>query len=777
MAPIGEKKRFELEKSIEPIYTGGPVAFDSNEKILVTALTDRIIGTRSETGERLFSIKKDEDDYVTALAITSDSKKLIAAFRSRLLTIYEIPSGRRIKSMKAHETPVITMTIDPTNTLLATGGAEGLVKVWDIAGAYVTHSFRGHGGVISALCFGKHQNTWVLASGADDSRVRLWDLNSSRSMAVLEGHSSVIRGLTFEPTGSFLLSGSRDKTVQVWNIKKRSAVRTIPVFHSVEAIGWVNGQSDEKILYTAGEGNLILAWDWKSGSRLDPGVDTTHSETNAIIQVVPFSENTLLSVHSDLSLLLRKRVPGEGFITIKKLNGSFDEVIDCAWIGDDHLAVCSNTEFIDVISTDGTQVFGVLEGHTDIVLTLDSSEDGVWLATGAKDNTVRLWNLNIEDNVYKCIHVFTGHTASVTAVALGPLDVNGYPTFLASSSQDRTLKRFNLGSQLNKSDFSNRAVWTIKAHDRDVNAIQVSKDGRIIASASQDKTIKLWDSSTGEVVGVLRGHRRGVWACSFNPFSRQLASGSGDRTIRIWNVDTQQCVQTLEGHTGAILKLIYISQGTQVVSAAADGLVKVWSLSSGECVATLDNHEDRVWALASRFDGSLLVSGGADAVVSVWKDVTEEYIAKQAEELERRVEAEQLLSNFEQTEDWQQAIALALSLDRPHGLLRLFERVMTAPHQPNSITGNKDVDNVLVQLPDHQLIILFQRIRDWNTNSKTSMVAQRLLRLLLHSYSPEHLLKLSGIKDILDSMIPYTDRHLARVNDLIEDSYIVDYVI
>ncbi|EPY49801.1 U3 snoRNP-associated protein Utp13 [Schizosaccharomyces cryophilus OY26] len=778
MAPIAERTRFGLKRSIEPIYSGGPIGFASNEKILVTSLGDRIMGSNGETGEKIFSINKDEDDYVTSMIMTSDGSKLVVAFRSRLVTIYEVPSGRRLKSFKAHETQVITMTIDPTNSVLATGGAEGLVKVWDLAGGYTTHVLRGHGGIISALRFGKYQEKWVLASGADDTRVRLWDLNTSRSIATFEGHSSVIRGLTFDESGSFLLSGSRDKTVQVWDLKKRSAIRTIPVMHGVESLGWVNHPGkNEKVLYTAGEGNIILAWNWKTGARFNPDVQIIPNENNAIIQVISMDDNSLLTVHSDLSLLVQSLSIEEGFLVQKKLHGSFDEVIDCAWIGDDHLAIASNTEYIDIISADGTQVYGVLAGHTDIVLAMHASEDGVWLATGAKDNTTRLWNLDVENNKFTCVRVFTGHTASVTAVALGPLDAHGFPSYLVSASQDRTLKRYDLGSSLTNSESQNRAIWTIKAHDRDINAVQVSADGRIVATVSQDKLIKLWDSSLGEVIGVLRGHRRGVWACVFNPHSRQLASGSGDRTVRVWSIDEQQCLHTLEGHTGAVLKLAYISRGTQLISAAADGLVKVWSIASGECVATLDNHEDRVWAVAVRDDGARIVSGGADAVVSVWQDVTEEHAAEEAEELERRVEAEQSLANYEKAEDWRNAIALALSLDRPLGLLRLFERVMNSPHQKGSITGNADVDKVVSDLSDNQLTILFQRIRDWNVNNKTSMVAQRLLHLLLHAYPPKHLLEIPGIKGIFDSMFPYTQRHLSRINDLLEESYIVDYVM
>ena len=153
-----------------------------------------------------------------------------------------------------------------------------------------------------------------------------------------------------------------------------------------------------------------------------------------------------------------------------------------------------------------------------------------------------------------------------------------------------------------------KAVYTRKAHSKDINAIDVSPDDEVFVSASQDRTVKVW-SMEGEVLGVLQGHKRGVWSVKFAPASvtaavvggaegakggRMVVTGSGDKSVKLWSLTDYSCLKTFEGHTNSVLKAVWLTGGLQVASSGGDGLVKVWDVKSGECNATLDNHEDKV---------------------------------------------------------------------------------------------------------------------------------------------------------------------------------------
>ena len=203
---------------------------------------------------------------------------------------------------------------DPTSTYLASGSADGVVKVWDIQRGYVTHVFKGHGGVVSALVFnypfdpsflGREQKMQLITASVD-TRIRVFDLSAaaarsgvaSKPEAILEGHVSVPRGLDVTRDGKWLVSGGRDSVVLVWDLsskptddgKGKSAkgkgkerdttpvlVKTIPVLERVEAVGLLpqddglNGTTSGKTklqIYTAGEKGVVKVWDVSAGTVL-----------------------------------------------------------------------------------------------------------------------------------------------------------------------------------------------------------------------------------------------------------------------------------------------------------------------------------------------------------------------------------------------------------------------------------------------------------------------------------------------------------------------------
>ncbi len=109
----------------------------------------------------------------------------------------------------------------------------------------------------------------------------------------------------------------------------------------------------------------------------------------------------------------------------------------------------------------------------------------------------------------------------------------------------------------------------------------------ILASGSEDRTVKLWDASTGLCLKNLQGHTNWILSVAFSPNGNILATGSEDQTVKLWDVSTGQCLRTLQGHTGWVCSVAFDSQGTLLASSSADETIKLWDVTTGECLKTL----------------------------------------------------------------------------------------------------------------------------------------------------------------------------------------------
>ncbi|MFB2920618.1 CHAT domain-containing protein [Aerosakkonema funiforme] len=224
------------------------------------------------------------------------------------------------------------------------------------------------------------------------------------------------------------------------------------------------------------------------------------------------------------------------------------------------------------------------------------------------------------------LNSFKAHEEEIFGVAFSPDN-----QLIASASYDRTIKLWNRDGTL---------IQTLSGHEGHVMDVSFSPDGKILASASRDNTIKLWQkqeipqakslqqSTKWECVETLQKHKAWIYAVSFSPKGNIIASGSIDGTLILWHCKDGVYLPTevLEKHTDEVVDVAFSPNGKMVASASQDKTVKLWTLE-GELLTTLKGHENTVTSVSFSADSRTLVSSSQDRTIRMWKiDGTELYI-------------------------------------------------------------------------------------------------------------------------------------------------------
>lgn len=786
------KTNYAVSSKIEPFYKGGKVQVSNNEQYIFCISGSHVNVLEICTGKIVHRIEHDDQEDITSFALSWDDELLVTASRALLLKQWEWKQAQCTRSWKAiHTVPVASMTFDSTSTLLATGGCDGTIKLWDVVKQYCTHNLKGSSGVVHLIQFHPDALRLQLFSSSLDCGIRVWDLRSSQCLCVLQSHYSAVTSLDFSCDGHTMISSGRDKICTVWDLKSQKVKRTVPVYEAVEGVVLLPEKDDfseigvkNKGLHfiTAGSKGVLRVWEASTArcvytqalpSTLNSSDDCEEKEDDprSLTYLLHLPDSSRIATVTAEHNILFYQLPA--LTTQQQFVGYNDEVLDVKFLGkaDSHIVVATNSCQLKVFELQ-TNSCQILYGHTDTVLSLDVFRKGYFFASCAKDRSVRVWQMDVDSGQVHCVAYGLSHTNAVGSITFSRLKAS----FIVSGSQDCTVKVWDLPQHISDTGAEIHQLTarsTEKAHDKDVNSVAVSPNDKLLASGSQDRTAKLWslavDGSLG-LLGVFRGHRRGIWAVCFSPVDQVLATSSADGTTKLWGLQDFSCLKTFEGHDASVLKVIFVSRGTQLLTGGSDGLVKLWTIKTNECVKTLDAHQDKVWGLHNSRKDDQVVTGSADSNITVWQDVTEVELAEEQAKQEDQILKQQELSNLLHEKKYLKALGLAISLDQPHTVLMVIKAIWQVEESEELL------EKTVLKLRQDQKESLLRFCVVWNTNARNCLQAQAVLRVLLTHLPPEELLQYQGARAHLEGLIPYTERHMQRIGLLLQSSMFLNYM-
>ena len=206
---------------------------------------------------------------------------------------------------------------------------------------------------------------------------------------------------------------------------------------------------------------------------------------------------------------------------------------------------------------------------------------------------------------WQCLHTLTGHKNLIYSVAFSPNE-----EILASGSDDKTIKLWRVQD--------GQEIITLTGHNNSIYTVAFSPDGEILASSSHDKTIKLWRMKDGQEIRTLVGHNNSVYGAAFSPDGDVIASSSWDRTVKIWRVKDGQEIRTLSSHINLVYCVAFSPDGETIASSSWDRTIKIWRVKDGKLIRTLTGHTDCVRCVSFSPNGEFLASGSHDNTIKIW---------------------------------------------------------------------------------------------------------------------------------------------------------------
>ena len=342
-----------------------------------------------------------------------------------------------------------------------------------------------------------------------------------------------------------------------------------------------------------------------------------------------------------------------------------------------------------------------LARHISTVWSVAFHPTAPLLATGSQDGTAKLWRFSPDGSAVTCVATLKGHRSPVNSVAFDPTG-----TILATGSDDNTAKLWLLSSDGSTAN----CVATLDNREC-VNSVAFHPKAPILATGSDDNTAKLWrfspdgsaaNNMSANCVAILEGHTGSVRAIAFHPTALLLASCSNDHTVRLWRFSLDDsavtCVAILEGHINCVNSVDFNPRGTILATGSDDNTAKLWHFSldgsAATCMATLEGHRNYVSSVAFHPTAPILATGSNDYTAKLWRFSPDGLAAICMATLPDNIGVSSVAFN---------PIGTILAIGSYDNTAKLLELNLDSANFDTLILSRNE-DNIIINIPPHLLV-------------------------------------------------------------------------